>query len=1184
MYDLEPDANDDLDNTRDEGSVTGSRDPDFEELSLPDIARHVQTTAIPIPMQDPALLPLTFLDPESLERLIAEMVSRQDNLGCQFYGRRGQKQYGLDIVELETPGTRTLYQLKRFQTLRDATIRAAVVDYAGEPRLKGHVEENHRFGPRRFVLVSSAEFDSDTGNVDELARLQIAYEDDLAIEVWGAETLSRKLRDAPRLVLALFGPAWAKAYCGFEPGPDEESAPNPLGLLEGPIAILRLDALEADATASQETEPLTSARLYGVVATGLDAGNFPGHAELMRRRQATAAQSGGDINAAFSIRFGMATAHVLAGEDFVFGSLRRELLDMEPLLDCVQQQKLSVLVSVADWYEHGSALHTTVPALAAIHSARDPDIGMLCCLVLEQAIVDGLYDFDPPHSVVVGTDVDSPQLLTQLRQLGMELTHSDPAIRARLRCAVADASLSESSTSQEVELAYQGIVADAAAGRMLHARGLIASRAGYAFAIRGNNARAETLWRQSILSSCEDGYYGDAHDAIRSVQLVTRESGHFAVNGLDIAMSALPNRRRLLAGTHDPALSAFEDAHKGRLVEAFGDTRRFLWEGRLSGHLQEELLALSLFGDVLHDGERPVEAAQSYVMAGDGTKATEVAALLPEPVAVLRWASSGSRRRRAAVAQVLKVQAPLIHDDDVTLMVNALLDMAIELWTSTIVSPQVEQDALMAVAAFGIRIPESVVDKILAIAGPALSAFTGASETIATLLVQTYWAVASRRQELAAAINLMLQLPTPPFKLWGFLRGIPSVGRADLLPIVQMHAEANEPEAIITLAAWREESSAMQIAARQACSALLRRPVGLGDGTTFVGTQEYATVELLLALLETDRLVDVDPSELTQAKSQPAGGILFSTSVTNQGDAPEHDDKSSAKGTRSPSDEATRGDQRGTARAADEVDEVAALAASSPLVLTELVANKLVLLTEDRAAGASSRVQAISALRLILDKVSPDCAADISDRLAAVHQEPDLSEMDQFEIDSNTPFSRMRLNTGADELADFALLGSSEALRYILASAKELKDSDRDNVDSRAASAAVLLRGDSERTRLLGAHTLAALSLASPEFGSLMNALLYHSDEEVRAVGAKNATMSAHMFETMAVDPSVSVRSALARRRVELPEAVQRQLEYDSHLVVRYLASRSHDGDQDRARLIEDDPNRVVAPEESTEQ
>ncbi len=47
-------------------------------------------------------------------RVAAEVVSRRDNRGVQFYGRNGQSQHGLDIVERDKSGSRSLYQVKRY--------------------------------------------------------------------------------------------------------------------------------------------------------------------------------------------------------------------------------------------------------------------------------------------------------------------------------------------------------------------------------------------------------------------------------------------------------------------------------------------------------------------------------------------------------------------------------------------------------------------------------------------------------------------------------------------------------------------------------------------------------------------------------------------------------------------------------------------------------------------------------------------------------------------------------------------------------------------------------------------------------------------------------------------------------------------------------------------------------------
>jgi hypothetical protein len=66
----------------------------------------------------------------------------------------------------------------------------------------------------------------------------------------------------------------------------------------------------------------------------------------------------------------------------------------------------------------------------------------------------------------------------------------------------------------------------------------------------------------------------------------------------------------------DAALSAYAAAYRGELLSAAADARRYLWEARLSGALQEECLAMRLFGDVLAAGGHPELAVEAYVCRG----------------------------------------------------------------------------------------------------------------------------------------------------------------------------------------------------------------------------------------------------------------------------------------------------------------------------------------------------------------------------------------------------------------------------------------------------------------------------------------------------------------------------------------------------------------------------------------
>ena len=106
-----------------------SDDEGLDEVTIEELAKRAAVTSIPI--QNPALLPLEMLSPEVFEGLVAQLVHQQDNLSCAFYGRSGQKQHGLDIVERLQDDSSTLYQVKRFQEIDPAGIRDAVEVYAG---------------------------------------------------------------------------------------------------------------------------------------------------------------------------------------------------------------------------------------------------------------------------------------------------------------------------------------------------------------------------------------------------------------------------------------------------------------------------------------------------------------------------------------------------------------------------------------------------------------------------------------------------------------------------------------------------------------------------------------------------------------------------------------------------------------------------------------------------------------------------------------------------------------------------------------------------------------------------------------------------------------------------------------------------------------------------------------------
>lgn len=202
MPDVESD--DRVDGPRPAGQAGGV---ELREVAFAELAGVQQASELPTARAGAPNLPLGELDPEVLERLAAEMIKRQQNLGAHFYGRRGQKQHGLDVLEREAVGSNSLYQVRRYDTLTPRKITSAVTEYADpKPLKKGGPKPARWFTARRYVLFTSAEFETETALQDKLEELQEQYAGDLVIEVWGREMISGKLRDAGPLVNSVFGP------------------------------------------------------------------------------------------------------------------------------------------------------------------------------------------------------------------------------------------------------------------------------------------------------------------------------------------------------------------------------------------------------------------------------------------------------------------------------------------------------------------------------------------------------------------------------------------------------------------------------------------------------------------------------------------------------------------------------------------------------------------------------------------------------------------------------------------------------------------------------------------------------------------------------------------------------------------------------------------------------------------
>jgi hypothetical protein len=484
-------------------------------------------------------------------------------------------------------------------------------------------------------------------------------------------------------------------------------------------------------------------------------------------------------------------------------------------------------------------------------------------------------------------DSITPDLLARLRECAAGQSCPDVVIRARLACALADAELSANSSPEDTRAAYAGLLDKAGAGRYREAGGLIAARAARAFAMHGDMEQAIDLWRRSILWASESRLYGDVLGCRRALNAAILEHPVPAFDELDYP-SSLPNTDHLLATDRSAELDALRAAHDGKLPEAFGLTRRGSWEARLSGHLSDERAALEMFGDVLHAaGESPV-AVIAWVMAGASEKAADSAKRLDAAQSVEAWVRSPVRRCQAAAAQVIGAQARLYDAATAEVLAHSLLALTCDLWASPRIAPNPALDAVNALSKLGVSLPASAVDPVLKLVEPRLAAGSVVIPEIAEVLVQMYWAVPSRREDLAEVIGFQAGLPAPPPFLWEMIANLPDQAREPLAAAVEAQANGGSQDALRTLVQWKKPAVAVQLAARCTCASLLRHPAG-EPASIWSLTTRFRDAAMLAALLSTaPSLVDVDPRELSPGAAPVVREkILLSMSLTQgPGSAP----------------------------------------------------------------------------------------------------------------------------------------------------------------------------------------------------------------------------------------------------------------------------------------------------------
>ena len=235
---------------------------------------HRPSKIVPAPVLSASLLPFDALDWEDFERLLWRVLRDVEGLrNAHLYGKRGQKQYGLDIVAFDVDKTGVALQCKNYNKFNASDLRDAV---------KKLQESRQKFSEvNRFIIAVSSE-GNDTAVIDALHDCRNSLEG-IDLDLWDKKELSYKLINSPKIVIDFFGMPTAEKFCRpFKYQKSEIPNPNAVAVSEslarGPEKITGADKLIREAEEIYVDEPERALELVEEAQETLRQSGFRPHA------------------------------------------------------------------------------------------------------------------------------------------------------------------------------------------------------------------------------------------------------------------------------------------------------------------------------------------------------------------------------------------------------------------------------------------------------------------------------------------------------------------------------------------------------------------------------------------------------------------------------------------------------------------------------------------------------------------------------------------------------------------------------------------------------------------------------------------------------------------------------------------------------------------------------------------
>lgn len=476
-------------------------------------------------------------------------------------------------------------------------------------------------------------------------------------------------------------------------------------LLRGPLLALRLMPELNRAERLRETAPRDAASSFQVVADGLEAGGYPGHAVLLRRRQAAALRLAGDADAAGAVLVPLAWKYLDRGEADEAFTLVRELEDL------VQDATAT------------EALRRRAAGLSAVHDLlSDPTDQLEALASAVDALLDGadalaadFARFLAEYALVTEQPAFILERVSRLQETASNVASTDPETSARLLFCLADATDD-----------WTSLLTDARRRMEPQLLALMFARYARYSAWSGHPDRAGQAWWDAVERGCHAGLEEDAAQWLYAQGELDRRYGPLPTDPneprhLAQAVLLTGNGRFLPRGRARER--ALERLQASRLPAAADALRRYHAESVVVGHWSSELDAHVLLGDLFTRTGDLAEAAHHYVRGG-ATKQLEQMLAGPEQCYVGLGAEldRASPWERATVYTAMAAQGDLVPDHQVEPLLTRALTEAGEYLAGRIRQspfvPSVGLAAFKVIGQLADQCPADQVDAVLNLLAP----------------------------------------------------------------------------------------------------------------------------------------------------------------------------------------------------------------------------------------------------------------------------------------------------------------------------------------------------------------------------------------------------------------------------------------------------------------------------------